>query len=406
MEVENRKNNSKIIILLMIFVLVMAIMALVLVYFTNEKFNTNVKNLLERISFFKKESNLNYSQLELEDRKKDIVDHLLSITDDIAAYKLYTIKSKDDVLYSDLVKIMNDKKPSSTEKIIKKVRELQDMDNSVIAIHSQIIEDIEKEIIEEVRRLENMDLKLAISEIENRVNRDNSYAKKLREIIKNMNGEKVANIFYYMDEEKREEVYKYFDEDTKSYVEKLVLNKENLYAKLVDLAGLYENKSTDVLMEEIGNTENYSIDELAIIYSNLTTIKAAEILSRIDDEMFIQNLFSAIRKEEQLRGEESIVSNINNAIQFISEYNEKIAELVKVYERMESSKAAQIMEQMLENNTTVTQLTIESEPIYEITDSKIVIDVFRNMKEKTRSIIINYMTTDNATKLTQMLATP
>ena len=56
MEVENRKNNSKIIILLMIFVLVMAIMALVLVYFTNEKFNTNVKNLLERISFLRRKA--------------------------------------------------------------------------------------------------------------------------------------------------------------------------------------------------------------------------------------------------------------------------------------------------------------------------------------------------------------
>ena len=61
----------------------------------------------------------------------------MSITDDITAYKLYTIKSKDDVLYSDLVKIMNTKSHLVQKKLLKKVRELQDMDNSVIAIHKR-----------------------------------------------------------------------------------------------------------------------------------------------------------------------------------------------------------------------------------------------------------------------------
>ncbi|NLX61706.1 MAG: hypothetical protein GXZ06_04185 [Tissierellia bacterium] len=406
MDVENKRNSNKIIFLLISFLVIMTMVTLVLLYFKNEKFNTRANTFLKRIPFLKKESNLNLSQIELEDKKKDIAEHLLSLDNDLAAYKLYTIKTKDEVLYRDIVKIMNSKKPFNTEKIIKKLRELQDMDNSIVTIHNEIIKEVENDIIKEAVRLENMETKLAINEIETRIDNDTNFTKRLNEIIKNMDEGKAVNILYYMDEDKREELYELLDEDLKTYMEKLVFNKETQHSRLVDLAGLYENKPIDVLLNEIGSTENYSIDELAVIYSNLSTIKSAEVLSKTDDEIFIQDLFAAMRKEEQLREVESVVSNINSAIKFISEYNEKIAELVKVYERMEPNKVASIMEEMLKNNTTVTQLTIESESIYEITDSKIVVDVFRNMKEKTRSNVINYMTTNNATKLTQMLATP
>lgn len=406
MDVENKRNSNKIIFLLISFLVIMTMVTLVLLYFKNEKFNTRANTFLKRIPFLKKESNLNLSQIELEDKKKDIAEHLLSLDNDLAAYKLYTIKTKDEVLYRDIVKIMNSKKPFNTEKIIKKLRELQDMDNSIVTIHNEIIKEVENDIIKEAVRLENMETKLAINEIETRIDNDTNFTKRLNEIIKNMDEGKAVNILYYMDKDKREELYELLDEDLKTYMEKLVFNKETQHSRLVDLAGLYENKPIDVLLNEIGSTENYSIDELAVIYSNLSTIKSAEVLSKTDDEIFIQDLFAAMRKEEQLREVESVVSNINSAIKFISEYNEKIAELVKVYERMEPNKVASIMEEMLKNNTTVTQLTIESESIYEITDSKIVVDVFRNMKEKTRSNVINYMTTNNATKLTQMLATP
>lgn len=406
MDVENKKKTNKIIYLIVLFIIIMSLVALGLLYFTNENFKAKADTFLKRLPFMNEEDDPKYSQADLENKVEDIAEYYLSTEEDMTAYKLFTIKTKDEILYTDIVRAMNQKSSSKTEKLIKKVRELQDIDDVLISMHNEATNEKNDKILEEARRLENMELSLAINEIEMKLENDNEFIKNLNEILHNMNEENLSNILYYMDEEKREELYNLLDKDFRPKVERMVYNKNIEYTRLVDLAGLYENKSIEVLLDEIGNTENYTIEELAVIYSNLSTIKAAEVLSKVKDDVFVQDLFTAIRKEQQLRGLESTVANINQAIQFISEYNDKINELVKVYEKMEANKAAIIMEQMIVNNTSVTQLTIESEPIYEITDSMIVVDVLKNMKEKTISNIMNYMRTENATKLTQMLASP
>ncbi len=52
----------------------------------------------------------------------------------------------------------------------------------------------------------------------------------------------------------------------------------------------------------------------------------------MDDDGFIEELYTAIRKEEQLNGEEaSITNDISKSMQFITEYNKKIDDLVRVY---------------------------------------------------------------------------
>ncbi len=60
----------------------------------------------------------------------------------------------------------------------------------------------------------------------------------------------------------------------------------------------------------------------------------------------------------------------------------------------------------MDNNTTVTALEINSEPIFQLTDASIIIDVLSRMRNKTLSSIMDYMSTENASRLTQALARP
>ena len=148
------------------------------------------------------------------------------------------------------------------------------------------------------------------------------------------------------------------------------------------------------------------MEELGYIYKNLSVLKSAEILSKIEEDTFIEELFSAIRKEEELnRDEESITNEISKSIQFITEYNKKIDDLVSIYNNMSPDKVAKIVEQMISNDTTVTALEIDSEPVFEISDASIIIDVLARMRNKTLSNIMDYMNNDNATTLTYMSAT-
>ena len=148
------------------------------------------------------------------------------------------------------------------------------------------------------------------------------------------------------------------------------------------------------------------MEKLGVIYSNMSILKSAEILSNIKDDDFIKDVLASIRREDSLNNQESTANKITEAIEFLKEYNQKINELAKVYEQMSPDKVALITEKMINNNNTVTALQWDTEPVFEVTDAVIITDVLSKLKDKTISRIINSMSTDNAHKLTQMLAKP
>ena len=70
------------------------------------------------------------------------------------------------------------------------------------------------------------------------------------------------------------------------------------------------------------------MEELAIIYSNLSTLKSSKILSNIEDEGFIQDLFSSIiRYEGLIKSEENITQKISKGIEFSKNTMKKLITL-------------------------------------------------------------------------------
>ena len=342
-----------------------------------------------------------------EGKKQDLADYYISLEPSSAADKLYIMKKEDGKLYSEIIKLMNSKSSSKTEEIIKLVRNLELKKDLLTSIHDEIQNEKENFIVDEVARLENQELSTTINEIEDRMENDEGFKENLPMIINMMKEENVTNILYYIDEGVKNEILNTLDEKKRGNIESKLLAKKTEQNRLEDLASLYEVKPVEVALDEIGNTKDFTIEELGVIYKNLSVLKTAEILSKIDDDNFIEELFKSIRKEEELNGEKtSITTDISKSIQFITEYNKKIDDLVIVYEKMGADKAAKIVENMMGNNKTVTALEINSEPVFEISDATIITDVLSRMRNKTLSNIMNYMSTDKATTLTQMLARP
>jgi flagellar motility protein MotE (MotC chaperone) len=184
------------------------------------------------------------------------------------------------------------------------------------------------------------------------------------------------------------------------------LSKKAKEDKLVELASLYEAKPIKLAIEEIGHTEKYNIKDLAIIYKNMPILKSAEILSNVDNKDFIQELFTAIKTEEQLLQEETITKEIGRTMEFVTEYNNKVSNLVDIYEKMRPDKIAKIAEKMLNNDSTVTILEIEAEPMFEISDASIMVDVLSRMNNKTLAKTMDNMNDRRASLLTQELAKP
>lgn len=404
---QRKKSRFKSAAIIIAIIILALIIIGTFVYFNNKAFKNNVNTYLEKAPGFIGRHFRNYpTENEGNDKKAYLADYYLSLDTERAADKIYIIKKNDEKLFNDIVKIMNEISPNKTEEILKLVRNNDLRKDWLSSIYDEIEKGKGNQLKDEIKRFEKDDLVLSINEIERRIN-DNGYEQTITEILSFMNEEKASEILYYLDEGIRNDLMKNFDEQKRNNFENKIMEKGQEENSWKYLAKSYEAKSVEKAKEEIGDDKTYSIRNLAKIYTNLSVKKSAEILSTVDDEEFIDELLSNISKEELLNKKEgSLTSEISEAIKFISEYNSKIDGLVIVYEKMNPDAVAKIVEDMLGRDNKVTALEIKSKPIYEISDSTIIVDVLSRMRKQTLSKIINNMDTKKASELTQKLAKP
>ncbi|MCF6466312.1 hypothetical protein [Clostridium sp. Cult2] len=407
-EVSKKNKSSRLKLFLIITFIVIPMVVLSLIYINNMTFKLKVNKLLAKLpgaagEYFK------YSPTEAErdDKKEYLANHYLSLDSAIAADKLYIIKKDDEKLYSEIIRLMNSTSTSKASEIIKLVRNIELRKDLLFSIHDEIQQEKKNQFLDEISRLESQDLLVTIKEIENRVEEDNQFKQNLSDVFTFINEDRATDILYYIAEDIKEDILYSLSDAKRTKLESKLSDKKIQQTKLYDLSGLYQVKPVEEVLDEIGNTNKYSMEELGLIYKNLSILKSAEILSNIEDDTFIEELFNSIRREEELIGEEAFITNeISKSIQFITEYNRKIEDLVNIYNKMSPDKVAKIVEKMMGNNTTVTALEINSEPVFEISDASIIVDVLSKMRNKTLSSIMDYISTENASKLTQLLARP
>ncbi len=402
---ENKSKKNK--FLRIITPIIIALIILSLLYINNKTFKTKVNNLLEKLPGIAGEYFRNSpTDKERQIMKSELADYYLALEPDTAADKLYIIKKEDDKLYQDIIKLMNSTSSSKTAEIIELVRKIELRRDLLVSIYDEIQFEKESFLMGESERFQGKDLYIIINEIEKRFARDQEFKDNLPYIFSYMDENQAANILYYIDDSIKDEVLYSLNQGKRNNLENKIISKRAKEDRLKELAYLYDAKPNKLAIEEIGNTEKYSIEELAIIYKNMSILKSAEILSNIDNEEFVQKLFTAIKTEEQLLKEETITKEIGKSMEFISEYNDKVSNLVDIYEKMRPDKVAKIAEKMLNNDSTVTILEIQAEPVFKISDVSIMVDVLSRMNNKTLAKIMDNMNDRRASILTQELAKP
>lgn len=399
---EKKKSSKwKLFVILLVVALIGGTVSL-----ANPTIRSKADILFDKLPWSKGEETSSLTEEQESEKIEDLAEYYLSLDNKAAADKLYIIKNDNEILYSEIVRAMNKQSSSKTEEIIKLVRNLEGSKELLIDLHDSLIDEKNEYQNKEIQRLESQNIIVTVQEIENTVNSGGEAKTDLLNTISNMNEDTLANILHYIDEEVREEILNSLDDEKSLALENALMSKNNEELRLIDIANFYETKPLKVALEEIGNDETYGFEELGVIYSNLSLFKSAEIISNIDNDEFIQELYLYIRRDNSLNRIEPLTTKISEAIEFINEYNKKIRDLAKVYEGMSPSNVARIAENMMNNNRTVTSLELESNETFNLTDSKIIVDVLFKIDDKSLSSIINNMSTENASRLTQMLAKP
>lgn len=272
----------------------------------------------------------------------------------------------------------------------------------LFSVYEEVLREEEEKLLSEISRIENQDIILSISEIQKKYD-NREFLKILGEVDTNVLGE----ILYYIELDLRDYILGSFSHNKRNAVEGIINRKANKIIDLEEIAKVYETKSIDLAIELLGNTDTYTMEELAIIYSNLSIIKSSKILSSIEDENFIQDLFSNIIHYEALTNSDlNITQNISKGIEFFNEYNEKINNLVMIYDKMSPDKVAEIVENMIDNTNAITSIELEAEYLLELSDRDIIIDVLSKLRNQNLSKILNLMEAETASQVTRLLARP
>lgn len=405
MENENEKIKKKSrgkAIAISIFV-IFPILIIALLYTNNKNFEIRINKMLTKIpgvvgEYFRTAP----TESEKNEKISYLADYFIKLDANSASDKIYIIKKDDEKLYVDLIREMNSISTTKTEEIVLKVRNIELRKDLLVSAYDEAQEDEKSQFLSEVARIEKQNTLTTVLEIEKKFsNRD--FLKVLSEI----RNDKMGEILYYTDFDIRGYIIDTFDSDKRAILESIIYEKTNEENMLVDIAKLYETKPIDAAVKAIGDTENYSIDKLGTIYKNLSVVRSAELLSNIKDEQFIEELFAAIMREEELtKSETNITRDISRAMEFLNEYQSKIKDLVVIYEKMSPDKVAKIVERMMANDTTITSIELNLEEVYELSDRVIIIDVLSKMKNQTLSKVFDFMEADKASQVTQLLARP
>lgn len=401
---KNKKNNKiKVFLIVLMILVIIPLVILTIFYNTNDKFKSAANKFLVKMPGT---VGNHFENLPTEGERQEKINYLskyyIGLDSDIAADKIYIIKTEDEKLYVELIRSMNSESVTKTEEIILKVRNMELRKDLLFSVHEDAILDENQKFMLEVDRFVNQDIIVSLAEVERKYS-----DKEFLEVLSEVDNLILGNILYYTDPAISEYILNSFSQPKKIQVQATIESKSNEINKLIDIANINENKELSLAVESIGNEDTYSAEELATIYSNLSTLKAAKILSNVQEQDFIEELFESIMKESKLtKTENSITVDISNAMEFLNEYNLKIKDLVAVYEKMTVSKVAEIVATMIDNVTTVTSLQLNSEETYDLSDRKIILDVLSKMKTKTVSSVLDNMEPQKASEVTRLLANP
>lgn len=383
--------------------LVFPVVIIALLYSNNKNFENTINKMLTKMpgvvgEYFRKAP----TESEKSEKVNYLANYFIKLDSNSASDKVYIIKKDDEKLFFDLIREMNSISPTKTEEIVLNVRNIELRKDLLVSAYDEAQEDEKSQFLSEVSRIETQNTLTTVLEIEKKFS-----SREFLKVLDEIRNDKIGEILYYTDFDIRAYILDTFDSDKRTIIESIIYQKTTEENKLVDIAKLYETKSIDAAIKAIGDTQNYSMDKLGTIYKNLSVIRSAELLSNIKDEQFIEELFTAIMREEELtKSDTNITRDISKAMEFINEYQSKIKDLVVIYEKMSPEKVARIIERMMDNNTTITSIELNVEEVYELSDRVIIIDVLSKMKNQTLSKVFDFMEADKASQVTQLLARP
>ncbi|MFT9495009.1 hypothetical protein [Anaerosolibacter sp.] len=400
---------GKIIVIVILVFTFVPISVLGILYFTNENFKYIANGHLSGApgalgKYFQSFP----TRDERETQKKNVANYLLDMDVDRAADKLVLIKKEDEVLFSDLSKIMSEKNVKKTEAILELIRDNSIKKDILVSTIEQIDNEKKLSLSEQAKYYESLSVASLVQEINKALMNGTVSFRDMGLMIEQMNEKVAVSVLNNLDGEMTLKILSNFDSIEKGKkLQEIVAQMKDKERSLISTAQIYDTELPDKLNVDLGQIKKYKLDELSVIYRNMSILQGAKILSQVEDKEFVLNLLNRIKEDEVLReGNDFITSDLIKATKILEEYNRKIFDLVNVYKKMEPQQIADMISKLYNNKNGISKYSFENGESFTITDKDMAIEVLKKLSVKVTADVLASLDADLASEISKSLALP
>ena len=399
---QEKKSHIKGIAIIIISFLLVTLITILIMYFSIDSFRYKSNDFLTLLpgsagEYFKKLP----TKEEKESIKIQIAKHYINFEEDRLVDKLLIVKGEDNDLYNELLILLSKENPMKMRSIKEKLRNSQLQSSLLSRIVEEIDQDKMNKIIEITDYYSSLKITDVILEIEKVYNSEQPKIQELTLVFENLPRELSANILTYLDSNLSARVLNNLKEATKKEIGKIMQEINAKQNELKQLAKIYEIEPFEEKTEDLGTTNKYKAEDLAVIYKHMSIKSSAQILAQVEDNEFITTLYDNINSFELLNHETDQLSpKLADAIQIYKKYDSKVEELTGIYQRMSLEELTNIIQRMATNNEVYNTYVVGNEEII-FTEEQLVLDILSKLKPSIAAQLLEKLRLERSVDLSE-----
>jgi len=405
-EKKSKGKGGCLIVLLILFLTPLLVLGGI--YLLNKDFKMSVNSIMTNVPGPMGEYFSKFPTREEEKQQISVVsDFILSLEESRAVDKLLILKKDDKTAYDEVIKDMLRVNPNKTKSILEALRLSTVNKDALSNTVSGITEEQKTSLKEKADYISGLPIDVAVSEVNAIINESINGHKNAAAVFEYIEEKIAVSILYQLDQVDRERILSMMTEKKASAIRTTYSNQQRRVSDLEQISDVYSSEDPAKLIEIIGNTTTYSMDDLAVIYKKIGAKKAGQILAKSEDEAFVFDLIAKIKANETFEGEEDLLTpDILKSLKIYREFDDNVSELIKVYSEMDTAKVVQIVKNMLLNASPSQVYDLDNGEMITISDEDLILQILKSFPQEKIASILSSLDQTLSSELTRKLALP
>lgn len=177
--------------------------------------------------------------------------------------------------------------------------------------------------------------------------------------------------------------------------------------KLLSLSEIYQSKSPDDLVDVLGSEDQYNVSDLAIIFKALGPLKTGQILSKSQDDTFVNAVITEMKNNEILsQGEDLLTKDILKTLKIHKDFDDNIVKLTNIYASMDSEQISRVLSDLMNNRSLPEVYVLDSGDVITLSDEDLAYEILQQFDDKRIAEIIGFFDQRLASEVTRKLIIP